>query len=602
MSSNKKVPIRYTSRDFDSIKQDLVDYAKRYYPDTFRDFSEASFGSLMLDTVAYVGDILSFYLDYEVNEAFVDSATEYNNVINHGEQMGYKFKGGASAFGVCAFYIKVPANSTGMGPDSNYIPILKSGATLTSTAGSSFILLEDINFEDPANEVVAMEQNVDTGLTTFYGIQAFGPVVSGKFGTETFSVGQFERFKKLTLSAKDVVEILSVSDSEGHIYYEVPYLSQNVVYRSIVNRSGSATSADAPPAIVKPFVVPRRFTVKRTRRTTMLQFGYGSDAETNSPSVADPSSIVLQRNGRDYVTDESFDPSKLLDTDKFGIAPSNTTLTVRFRKNDSINANAAVGAINRVINSNLEFKDPTLLNASLRNTVLGSLDVTNLNPISGDASNPSIEELKRQIMDNFSSQNRAVTEQDYKALTYAMPSQFGSVKRCAIYRDPDSFRRNLNLYVMSQDKNSNLVTTSAQVKTNLKTWLSQYKMINDTIDILDAKVVNIQIKYTLVSNSPDRQLGLVVAANRALAERYNARKFDIGESFDIAEVYQILNKIPGVADVRNVRIINKFGGDYSNISYNIRQNTSADGRFVSVPKNVILELKFSERDIIGTVK
>ena len=354
--------------------------------------------------------------------------------------------------------------------------------------------------------------------------------------------------------------------------------------------------------MVKPFVVPRRFTIKRSRRTTSLQFGYGSDSETNSPSVADPSNIVLQRNGRDYVTDESFDPSKLLDTDKFGIAPSNTTLTIRFRKNDTVNANASVGAINKVMNSNIVFKDPTNLNVALRNSVLGSLDVTNLSPISGDTSNPDISELKQQIMDNFASQNRAVTEQDYKALVYAMPGQYGSVKRCAINRDPDSFRRNLNLYVISQDKNSKLTATNSQVKTNLKTWLSQYKMINDTIDMLDAKIVNIQIKYTLMSHTPDRQLGLVVAANRALAERYNSRKFDIGEPFDLAEVYQLLNKIPGVADVRNVRIINKFGGDYSNIGYKIRDNMSADGRFVNVPKNVILELKFSTRDIIGTVK
>lgn len=602
MSENRKVPIRYTSRDFDSIKQDLVDYAKRYYPDTFRDFSEASFGSLMLDTVAYVGDILSFYLDYEVNESFVDSATEYNNVLNHGEQLGYRFAGGASAYGVCAFYIKVPANSTGLGPDTNYIPILKAGATLSSTGGSSFILLEDINFEDSQNEVVVMEQNVDTGAPTSIGIQAFGPVVSGKLGTETITVGQFERFKRITLSSRDVVEILSVSDSEGHIYYEVPYLSQNVIYRNITNRSGSAGSPDAPSAIARPFVVPRRFTVKRSRRTTMLQFGYGSDSETNSPSVADPTNIVLQRNGRDYVTDESFDPSMLLDTDKFGIAPSNTTLTIRFRKNDTINANAAVGAVNKVVNSNLVFKDPAILGTALRNSVLGSLDVTNLSPIVGDTSNPDISELKQRIMDNFSSQNRAVTEQDYKALVYAMPGQYGSVKRCSIYRDSDSFRRNLNLYVVSQDNNSRLTATNNQVKANLKTWLSQYKMINDTIDILDAKVVNIQIKYTLLAGTLDGQLGFVVAANRALAERYSSRKFDIGESFDIAEVYQILNRIPGVADVRNVRIVNKFGGDYSNIGYNIIDNTSADGRFVNVPKNVILEVKFSERDIIGTVK
>jgi len=204
--SKNKVPIKYTSRDFESIRKELVDYAKRYYSDTFKDFSEASFGSLMIDTVAYVGDILSFYLDYQVNESFLNSAIEYNNVVSLGEQMGYKFKGPSSAFGVCAFYVSVPANGATLGPDTTYIPILKSGATVSSDSGATFILLEDIDFNNPENDVVILEQNSDTGEPLTYGIQAYGRVVSGELGTETISVGSFERFKKLDLKTRDVVE------------------------------------------------------------------------------------------------------------------------------------------------------------------------------------------------------------------------------------------------------------------------------------------------------------------------------------------------------------------------------------------------------------
>ena len=598
MSSNR-VPIKYTSRDFESIKRDLVDYAKRYYPDTFRDFSEASFGSLMIDTVAYIGDILSFYIDYQVNESFVNSAVEYSNVINHGEQAGYHFSGASSAYGVCAFYIKVPANVVGEGPDQDYLPILKKGTTVSSSGGTTFILLEDVDFSDPRNEVVGLDQNADDGTRSFFGVQAFGPVVSGELGTETIEVGNFERFLSVNLSATDVVEVLSVIDSEGHIYYQVPFLSQNVIHRGIPNRARESTSG--PAAIVKPFVVPRRFVVKRSRRRTSLQFGHGSDSETNRSSIADPTDVVTQRLGRSYISDTSFDPSKLLDSDKFGIAPSNTTLTIRYRRNNSRNANASAGSVTRVVDSVLEFQDPTSLNSASRRDVINSLGVTNLDPISGDTSTPSIEELRQHILDNIAAQNRAVTEQDYKSLIYSMPRSFGSVTRCGIYRDSDSFRRNLNLYVISQDNSGFLVSTNDQIKQNLKTWLGQYKMINDTIDILDAKVVNIQLKYSVVIFPGVESSRVFRNINNALGERYS-RKFDIGESFDLSEMRRIIMGISGVASVRNAQVLNIFGGRYSSISYNVLQNTDSQNRFVEAPRNVIFELKHPNADIIGTVR
>jgi hypothetical protein len=597
--TKNKVPIKYTSRDFESIRRDLIDYAKRYYSETFRDFSDASFGSLMIDSVAYIGDILSFYLDYQVNETFLNSAIEYNNVINIGEQMGYKFKGPASSYGVCAFYVKIPSNTSGIGPDTSYVPILKKGATVSSTGGATFILLEDVDFNNPTNEIVSLEQNTTTNQTTFWGIQAFGSVVSGELGTETINVGSFERFKKLDLKALDIVEIISVTDSEGNIYYEVPFLSQNVIHRGIPNRNQADNSA--PASIIKPFVVPRRFVIKRTSRRTSLQFGYGSEDETNEASVAEPTNVVLQKIGKNYINDTSFDPSKLLDSDKFGVSPSNTTLRINFRRNTITNANASAGSVTNIVSSRVIFQNPTSLNTNSRSSVANSLAVTNLKPISGESSNPGLDELRQQIMDNFSAQDRIVTEQDYKAFIYTMPGRFGSITRCAIYRDTDAFRRNLNLYVISSDKDDYLVETNSQVKENLKTWIGQSKMINDTIDILDAKVVNVQLRYTLLSYSIRDSLELIVKANSALKKRFS-RKFDIGENFDLDEVRKILTKLPGVDGVRNVRLVNKFGGAYSNISYNTAEYTDAENRFVEVPKNVVLEIKYLDTDIIGTLK
>jgi len=599
MTIKKKVPIKYTSRDFDSIKQDLIDYARRYYADSFRDFSEASFGALMIDSVAYIGDILSFYLDYQVNESFLSTATDYNNILRLGKQVGYKFAGASTAAGECAFIIKVPASSTSLGPDADYLPILQKGSTVSSLDGATFILNEDINFDDPKVEVEAAEQDSTTGQTTYWALQAFGQIISGELGIETIRVGDFERFKKIQLAADDVVEVLSVTDSNGNEYFEVPTLSQNVVYRNIPNRSYSQ-EGDAT-AILKPFIVPRRFTIERTRRKTNLQFGYGSISQLNQSAVAEPTDIVLQKTGREYVSDTSFDPSKLLETDKFGIAPSNTTLTIRYRRNSVSNTNASARSITDTLSSNFAFKDPSILNGETQRSVASSLEVINYEPIIGDVANPSAEELRQLINGIMGAQNRAVTTEDYKALVYSMPPQFGAIKRCAIYRDSDSFRRNLDLYLLAQDKDGYLTTTTNSVKENLKTWLGRNKIINDTIDILDGKVVNIQIKYTAVAVLGTNKYDVLANANTALKKMYE-QKLDIGAPFSIAEIYTTLNKVRGIADVRDVDIVGITGTGYSNISFSIDANTSADGRFINVPKNVVLEVKYLDTDIIGSIQ
>jgi len=221
MANKKKTPVRYTSREFASIKQDLVEYAKRYYPESYRDFSEASFGSLMMDTVSYVGDILSFYLDYQVNESFLDSAAEYNNVIRLARQQGYKNKGVPTTSGVINFFIIVPANTSGLGPDSRYLPILKRGSLCTSAGGGSFILSADVDFSHPSNEVVAARTNPDTGVPTSYAVKASGMVLSGRFVQETFDVGNYQRFRKLALSAPRMAEVITVFDSEGNEYMKL---------------------------------------------------------------------------------------------------------------------------------------------------------------------------------------------------------------------------------------------------------------------------------------------------------------------------------------------------------------------------------------------
>lgn len=596
---NKKVPIRYTSRDFNSIKEDLVNYVKRYYPDTYKDFNKASFGSLVLDTVAYTGDMLSFYLDYQANESFLDTANEYDNVVKLTRQMGYKFRGKTSTHGYVSLFILVPADSTGLSPDSSYIPVLKRRTELSTTGGENFLLTEDVDFRNVSNEVVVGRVNTITGLPTHYIIKAVGRVISGRLAERTVAVGEFKKFNKILLGDSNVAEILECTDREGHQYYEVEHLGQDVIYREIPNNDSS--TRDAAPMLLKPTAVPRRFVVERDRAKTYMMFGYGSEEDIKIDKVIDPSNIILEQFGRDYITNTDFDPSNLLGSDKFGVSPTNTILKVLYRVNASDNPNAAVGALSRVNNTIYSFEDETNLDADKVSEVRRSLECSNDDPIVGHVNVPTTEELKIRTKTFFAAQNRAVTREDYKSLVYNMPPKYGAIKRCAVLQDKDSFKRNLNMYIISENSAGNLTASNDIIKSNIKTWLNQYRMVNDTLDIMDAKILNLSISFTIVTKGGYDKFKVLDDCLRTLRSRF-ARHFDIAEPFSYTEVYSILNRVEGVADTSDVTVRSENGGAYSRNSIDIQMNTTPDGRFVACPLNGIFEVKFPTIDIKGSVK
>jgi hypothetical protein len=603
--SKKVVPIKYTSRDYQSIRNDLINHAKRYYPDSFRDFNEASFGSLMVDTVAYVGDILSFYLDYQVNESFLDSAIEYKNVLRLGRQMGYKFKGAGAATGMMTFYLLVSSRDAaeGIGPDLNYLPILEKGSVFGSADGNSYILIEDVNFNPTSQdlEIVAAAED-GGGKTTSWAIRAHGQVMAGQLVTDNITVGAFRRFFKTPVAGRNIIEILSVTDAEGHEYYEVEHLSQNTIYIPVTNKG---TDRDTVKQIMKPVIVPRRFVIQKEKNITFLQFGYGSEANLKSNLIADPGNASLELHGKTYVSDTSFDPFKLTKTSKFGVGPADTTLTVRYLITNGANSNASVGSVTKVVTPYFSFPkelEGITLNVSKKQNVRSSLEAINEDQIIGSVSIPSSEELKVRIFDHFATQKRAVTRQDYVSMIYNMPPKFGSIKRAAIYQDQDSFKRNLNLYIISEDSTGNLITTNSTIKNNLKTWIRSYRMINDTIDILDAKIINFGVEFTAITAKDANKIGILDTVTRLLKENFASVKMEIGEPLYVSDIYKIINLIPGVIDTIDIKIVEKVGGSYSDVDINLKSLLSADGRTITVPDNVILELKFPTRDIKGILK
>jgi len=592
----KIVPIDYTHREYESIRKDLIDIAQRFYPDTFQDFSEASFGSLMLDAVAYLGDQLSFYLDYNVNETFLDTAYEYNNVLRHGRVLGYKYTGRPSTYGQVALFVLVPASSTGIGPDTDYIPLLKRGSRFTSTAGQGYVLTENVDFANSKNPVVAAQIDASTGAPSSYAIKAYGNVVSGYFGQEEIKVGSYERFRRLKLSAQNVSEIISIFDSSGNEYFEVGYLAQDMVFKEMSNKN---YKNDNVPSILKPYLVSRKFVVERDRFNTYLQFGSGDTAA--GQVVADPQAVAMEIFGKSYVTDTTFDPTRLSKTESFGISPYNTTLTVVYRAVNPNDSNLGAGALTSVATADMEFPDRTALVSATANTVIASLEVNNEMPIVGNVTTPTSDEVKRRVYDTFPTQNRAVTQADYENVAYRMPAKFGSIKRCSVQRDPDSMKRNLNMYVISEDQFGKLTTTNSTIKNNLRTWLNHYRMINDTVDILNPFVINIAIEFS-ARPTPDADRYMVLEkAISALKELY-ANPFYIGEQLNVTDIYAKLREVNGVLDVTKVKLVNKTGGNYAGTTFDINANMSPDGTYLIAPKNCVFELKFPAVDIKGMIK
>ena len=592
----KSVAIDYTNRDFSSIKRDLTQIAERFYPDTFQDFSEASFGSMMLDAVAYVGDQLSFYLDYNVNESFLDTSYQLDNIIRHGRIMGFKNSGRPSAYGTVAIYVLVPASTTHLGPDPNYIPVIKRGTRFSSTNGQSYVLIEDVDMAESTNPIVVARTNSDTGNPEHYAIKSYGKVVSGFFNTESIEIGEFQRFRRVSLSQPNVSEIISVFDSEGNEYFEVENLSQDTVFKSLTNKN---YKNDNVPSVMKPLLVNRKFVTIFDNNGVSLQFGSGD--ELSSDIVAEPQNLSIDVFGKTYVTDTSFDPSRLISNKYYGIVPQNTTLTVFYRQTNPTNSNAAVGAINTVGTKIIEFEDVSTLAAGEVSFVRNSLEVANETPIVGNVTNPSPGEIKQRIYDTFPTQNRAVTQRDYENLVYRMPSSFGSIKRCSVQKDPDSQKRNLNVYILSESPEGKLINSNDTIKENVKTWLNHYRMINDTIDILDPFIINFGINFIVKPEPLSDKFAVLNDCVEALANEFSTPLF-VGESISMSKIFNILNNVSGVNDTVKVQIINKNTSNYSNVFFRVSDNMSPDGDRVVCPKNAIFEMKFPQVDIKGKLR
>ena len=599
MAKGKNIPIKYTNRDFDSIKEDLINFAKRYYPNNYADFSEASFGSMLFDMVAYVGDTMSFYVDYQANESFLDTSVEFSNLRKHARSLGYSYSGVPVSYGIASFFILIPANVDGTAPDSSYIPTLKKGAAISASNGSSYLLLEDVDFSNSKNDVIEARYDETNGGVTYYAIRAHGQVSSGtlKIVEADLTDSEFEKFRKVRVGDSTVSEVVKVIDSEGNEYYEVDYLSQETV---LLETTNPTAKSDGVRSIMKPFVTARRFVVEQDNTGTYLQFGFGSDSDDDS-GLADPSKVAINLHARDHLTNRSIDPSALLGTNKLGISPTNTTLQIIYRKNDSSNIDVATNGLAKVNNFDLEFISESSLASNVLSIIRGSLEVSNDNPITSQSVDITSDEIKVRAKNYYATQNRAVSKQDYEALVYNMPPKFGAVKRVNAISDPMATNRKLALYVVSENNDGILELSNMRIKNNIKTWLSQYKGINDQLEIFDPYIINFGIDFEISADNRFNKEEVLAECFENIRNKYN-NKFYIGEPIYITDIQNTLSKTRGVVDVKTVKINNLYGGTYASTPFDFDKVISKDGTFYKIPKNVILELRYPEKDLKGKIK
>jgi len=436
---------------------------------------------------------------------------------------------------------------------------------------------------------------------SYYILRVPVPVKSGIVRDFSVDVGDPRKFLKIEIPDANISEIISVVDSEGNEYIQVDNLSIDSVIMPLIDKSAEDGTTKVR---MKNIPVPRRFVVEESLNKTYIQFGYGSDEDLSTNSLVDPSRPLLKQPGMKYISTPRQNPYNVFTSNALGVAPQNTTITVTYRSNSTLNVNAAVGTLNQIVTSHLTFTNEQLLDSTKIDYIRENLEVYNEEPINGFVSIPNTEELKMRYLGNYAAQGRAVTKQDYISSVYSMPSAYGSIKRASIIRDTNDLRRNLNLYLMAEGADGKMQAPSILLKQNVKTWLDSLRMISDSIDIMDAKIINLGLDIKVqVSNSSNPQ-SLLSEIKTKVYEELMTIPPNIGEAFYISEVYRILRQIPEVINIplRDGVVVRNIVGNntHSTYSYDISENMSLDESYIYVPENSIWEIKYID-DIRGTI-
>jgi hypothetical protein len=612
-----KRDIRYINRNFNDFRNALIEYTKTYFPNTYNDFTETSTGMLFMEMSAYVGDVLSFYLDNQIQETFIQYARQTENLFNLSYLLGYVPKVTTAASVDIDFYQQLPAKLSGNTtvPDFDYCLKIPENTQISANNNSNikFLIQDVVDFStsssmDPTEISV---YQISGTQPTFYLLKKTRKAISSTIVSTTFTFTSPVKFDTREINASNIIGILDVVDSNGNVWYEVPNLAQENVFDTIRNTNfndPNYSSDTEVPYLLQLRQVQRRFATRFINGTTLqLQFGAGNPISTDEEIIPNPDNVGLGLPFEKNKMTTAFSPTNFVFTNTYGIAPSNITLTVRYLTGGGVQSNVDSGILTNIDTNNVTFLKPNL-SSSLANTIFNSLAVNNLLAADGGSDGDTIEELRQNALGNFQNQLRTVTQQDYLIRALSMPSNLGVISKAYAAPSkigefqPGELPTILDLYVLSYDINKNLRTASPTLKKNLQTYLSEYRMINDSIRIKDAFIINIGVIFDIIVLPNYNNNEVLTKCISSLENYFLIDKWQINEPIILKDLYILLDKVEGVQTVKNVSIENLTGSSlgYSDYAYDIPGATLNDVVYPSIDP-MIFEVKNPNTDIKGRV-
>jgi hypothetical protein len=615
--NNTKKDIKYINKDFTELRASLIDYAKTYFPTTYNDFTPASPGMMFMEMAAYVGDVLSFYLDNQFQENFLQYARQTNNLFELAYMFGYKPTVTQVANTVVSFYQQLPAKLSGSVyiPDYDYALFIPSNTTI----GSNLTGIPNFLVEDPIDFTVSSSQDptevtvyaTSGGNPTYYLLKKDRKAISATISTTTFSFGAPVQFSTVVINSPQIIGILDIVDSNGNTWYEVDYLGQEMVYKPLKNTNPNDPNyyydQGNAPYLLKLEKEQRRFATKFINSGSLqIQFGAGTANDVDENITPNPNNVGIGLPFEQTKLTTAYSPSNFLFTRTYGIAPSNTTLTVRYLTGGGVTSNVVANTLDK-INSTPTFLNSNL-NSTTANTIFASLACINLIGADGGGDGDTVEEIRQNAIANFASQQRNVTQDDYLVRALSMPGKYGVVAKA--YIEPSKrvsmsageSNSVLDLYVLSYNADKTLRTASTALKQNITTYLSQYRMIGDAVNIRDGFIINIGVNFEIIVLPNYNNNDILIKCIEALKTYFAIDNWSINQPIVIRELYILLDKITGVQTVKNISITNLVGENigYSPYAYDISAATSANVIYPSLDPS-IFEVKYPNVDIQGKV-
>ena len=623
--------IKYINKDFNSFKQALIEYARNYFPEVYNDFTEATPGNMFIEMASYVGDVLSFYVDKQTQENFLLFAQDKKNLMSMAYTLGYRPKVVSTAVVDLSVFQQLPATiSSGIAnPDYSYCMIVDREAKIKSFTNSDTVFitddLVDFSFSSSASptEISVYQINNTTNQPEYYLLKKKIKAIAGTIKSQDFTFGQAIKFDSVVLPDTNVITILDVIDSDGNKWYEVPYLAQNTIFDEVLNNASNDPNLsqynDTAPYILKLRTVNRRFVSRYNENNELvLEFGSGVVSTSDDIIIPNPNNVGI---GNGTSVDKMFtayDPSNFIYTKEYGLAPNNTTLTVRYIVGGGAQTNVPANDISQIyeITATPTSLNPTSLNQGLLGYIQRSISFNNDLPSSGGGAGDTVEDIRQRTIAAFPTQLRNVTKEDHIIRALSLPPKFGSVSKAYITQEfslreidePDNFvddnPLSLSLYVLSYDANKRLTQSSPAVKENLKTYMSQYKILSDAINIKNAFYINISINFDIVVLPAYNSREVLNECLSALRSYFDIDKWQINQPIILSEVYNVLScgNVKGVQSVLNVNVVNKYGvaNGYSQYGYDIKGATKNGVIYPSLDPS-IFEVRFPNTDIYGRV-